>query len=77
MSFKEWKISSTIIEPVELVGEVFDLKAVVTFLDKSEEKYRRRTHVDTKSDVTIIPLTFAERLGLELEVKAIVNGSEG
>jgi len=34
-------------------------------------------HVDTKSDVTIIPLTFAERLGLELEVKAIVNSSEG
>jgi len=31
MSFKEWKISSTVIEPVELVGEVFDLKAVVIF----------------------------------------------
>ena len=31
MSFKEWKISSTVIEPVELVGEVFDLKAVAIF----------------------------------------------
>jgi len=77
MSFKEWKISSTFIEPVELVGEVFDLKAVVIFFDKSGKKYRKRMHVDTKSDVTIIPLTFAERLGIELEVKAIVNGSEG
>jgi len=77
MSFKEWKISSTVIEPVELVGEVFDLKAVVIFFDKSGEKYRKRMHVDTKSDVTIIPLTFAERLSLELEVKAIVNSSEG
>jgi hypothetical protein len=34
-------------------------------------------HVDTKSDVTIIPVSFAELLGLKLEVKAIVNGSEG
>ena len=34
-------------------------------------------HVDTKSDVTIIPLSFAELLGLKIEVKAIVNGSEG
>jgi len=31
MSFREWKISSTVIEPVDLVGEVFDLKAVVIF----------------------------------------------
>jgi hypothetical protein len=77
MSFKEWKISSTVIEPVELVGEVFDLKAVAIFFDKFEKKYRKRMHVDTKSDVTIIPLSFAELLGLKLEVKAIVNGSEG
>jgi len=31
MTFKEWKVSSTIIEPLELVGEVVDLKAVVIF----------------------------------------------
>jgi hypothetical protein len=37
MSFKEWKISSTVIEPVELIGEVFDLKAVATFFDKFEK----------------------------------------
>jgi predicted aspartyl protease len=77
MSFKEWKISSTLIEPVDLIGEVFDLKAVAIFFDKSEKKYRKRMHVDTKSDVTIIPLSFAELLGLKLEVKAIVNNSEG
>jgi len=77
MSFKEWKISSTVIEPVELVGEVFDLKAVAIFFDNFGKKYRKRMHVDTKSDVTIIPLSFAELLGLKLEVKAIVNGSEG
>lgn len=77
MSFKEWKISSTAIEPMELIGEVFDLKAVATFFDKFEKKYRKRMHVDTKSDVTIIPLSFAELLGLKLEVKAVVNGSEG
>jgi len=77
MSFKEWKISSTVIEPVELIGEVFDLKTVATFFDKFEKKYRKRMHVDTKSDVTIIPVSFAELLGLKLEVKAIVNGSEG
>jgi len=77
MSFKEWKISSTVIEPVELVGEVFGLKAVAIFFDKFEKKYRKRMHVDTKSDVTIIPLSFAELLGLKLEVKAIVSGSEG
>jgi hypothetical protein len=59
MSFKEWKISSTVIEPVELVGEVFDLKAVVIFFGKFGKKYRKRMHVDTKSDVTIIPLSFA------------------
>jgi len=34
-------------------------------------------HVDTKSDVTIIPLSFAELLSLKLDVKAVVNGSEG
>jgi predicted aspartyl protease len=77
MSFKEWKISSTVIEPVELVGEVFDLKAVAIFFDEFGRKYRKRMHVDTKSDVTIIPLSFAELLGLKFEVKAIVNGSEG
>ena len=77
MSFKEWKISSTVIEPVELVGEVFDLKAVAIFFDEFGKKYRKRMHVDTKSDVTIIPLSFAELLGLKFEVKAIVNGSEG
>jgi len=77
MSFKEWKISSTVIEPVELVGEVFDLKAVVIFFDEFGKKYRKRMHVDTKSDVTIIPLSFAELLGVKFEVKAIVNGSEG
>jgi hypothetical protein len=77
MSFKEWKISSTVIEPVELVGEVFDLKAVVIFFDKFGKKYRKRMHFDTKSDVTIIPLSFAELLGLKFEVEAIVNGSEG
>ena len=37
MNFKEWKISSTVIEPVELIGEVFDLKAVATFFDKFEK----------------------------------------
>ena len=77
MSFKEWKISSTVIEPAELVEEVFDLKAVAIFFDKFGKKYRKRMHVDTKSDVTIIPLSFAELLGLKFEVKAIVNGSEG
>ena len=77
MSFKEWKISSTVIEPMELVGEVFDLKAVAIFFDEFGKKYRKRMHVDTKSDVTIIPLSFAELLGLKFEVKAIVNGSEG
>jgi len=77
MSFKEWKISSTVIEPVELVGEVFDLKAVVIFFGKFGKKYRKRMHVDTKSDVTIIPLSFAELLGLKFEVKAIVDSSEG
>ena len=77
MSFKEWKISSTVIEPAELVGEVFDLKAVEIFFDKFGKKYRKRMHFDTKSDVTIIPLSFAELLGLKFEVKAIVNGSEG
>jgi hypothetical protein len=77
MSFKEWKISSTVIEPVELVGEVFDLKAVAIFFDEFGKKHRKRMHVDTKSDVTIIPLSFAELLGLKFEVKAIVNGSEG
>jgi len=30
MSFKERKISSTAIEPAELVGEVSDLKAIAT-----------------------------------------------
>jgi len=34
MSFKEWKFSSTVIEPVELVGEVFDLEAVAIFFDE-------------------------------------------
>jgi predicted aspartyl protease len=77
MSFKEWKISSTGIEPMELVGEVFDSKAVAIFFDEFGKKYRKRMHVDTKSDVTIIPLSFAELLGLKFEVKAIVNGSEG
>jgi len=77
MSFKEWNISSTVIEPVELVGEVFDLKAVAIFFDKFRKKYRKRMHVDTKSDVTIIPLSFAELLELKFEVKAIVNISEG
>jgi len=77
MSFKEWKISSTVIEPVELVGEVFDLKAVVIFFGEFGKKYRKRMHVDTKSDVTIVPLSFAELLGLKFEVKAIVNSSEG
>ena len=77
MSFKEWKISSTVIEPMELVGEVFDLKAVAIFFDEFGKKYRKRMHVDTKSDVTIIPLSFAEMLSLKFEVKAIVNGSEG
>ena len=77
MSFKEWKISSTVIEPAELVEEVFDLKAVAIFFDEFGKKYRKRMHVDTKSDVTIIPLSFAELLGLKFEVKAIVNGSEG
>jgi len=42
MSFKEWKISSTVIEPMELVGEVFDLKAVAIFFDKFGKKYRKR-----------------------------------
>jgi hypothetical protein len=42
MSFKEWKISSTVIEPVELIGEVFDLKAVATFFDKFEKKSRKK-----------------------------------
>jgi len=77
MSFKEWKVSSTVIEPLELVGEVVDLKAVAIFFDRLGKKYRKRMHVDTKSDVTIIPLSFAKLLGLELEVKAIVNSSEG
>jgi predicted aspartyl protease len=77
MSFKEWKFSSTVIEPMELVGEVFDLKAVAIFFDESGKKYRKRMHVDTKSDVTIIPLSFARLLGLKSEVKAEVNGSEG
>jgi hypothetical protein len=77
MSFKEWKFSSTVIEPVELVGEVFDLKAVAIFFDEFGKKYRKRMHVDTKSDVTIIPLSFARLLGLKFEVKAKVNGSEG
>ncbi len=77
MSFKEWKIYSTVIEPVEFVGEVYDLKAVAIFFDTLEKKYRKRMHVDTKSDVTIIPLSFAELLGLKFEVKAIVNGSQG
>jgi len=77
MSFKEWKFSSTVIEPVELVGEVFDLKAVAIFFDEFGKKYRKRMHVDTKSDVTIIPLSFARLLGLKFEVKAEVNGSEG
>jgi len=77
MSFKEWKIASTIIEPTELIGEVFDLKAVAIFFDTFGKKYRKRMHVDTKSDVTIIPLSFAKLLGLKLEVKAIVNSSEG
>ena len=30
-----------------------------------------------QKDVTIIPVSFAELLGLKLEVKAVVNGSEG
>jgi predicted aspartyl protease len=77
MSFKEWKISSTVIEPMELVGEVFDSKTVAIFFDEFGRKYRKRMHVDTKSDVTIIPLSFAELLGLKFEVKAIANGSEG
>jgi len=77
MSFKEWRVSSTVIEPLELVGEVVDLKAVAIFFDRLRKKYRKRMHVDTKSDVTIIPLSFAKLLGLELEVKAVVNGSEG
>jgi len=77
MSFKEWKISSTVIEPMELVGEVFDLKAVAIFFDEFGKKYRKRMHVDTKSDVTIIPLSFAEMLSLKFEVKAVVNSSEG
>jgi hypothetical protein len=77
MSFKEWKFSSTVIEPVELVGEVFDLKAVAIFFDEFGKKYRKRMHVDTKSDVTIIPLSFARMLGLKFEVKAKVNGSDG
>jgi len=77
MSFKEWKIYSTVIEPVEYVGEVYDLKAVAVFFDAFGKEYRKRMHVDTKSDVTIIPLSFAELLGLKLEVKAIVNSSQG
>ena len=44
MSFKQWKISSTVIEPVELVGEVFDLNAVVIFFGKFGKKYRKRMH---------------------------------
>jgi hypothetical protein len=63
MSFKEWKFSSTVIEPVELVGEVFDLEAVAIFFDEFGRKYRKRMHVDTKSDVTVIPLSFARLLG--------------
>lgn len=44
MSFKQWKISSTVIEPVELVGEVFDLNAVLIFFGKFGKKYRKRMH---------------------------------
>jgi len=77
MSFKQWKIASAVIEPPELIGEVFDLKAVAIFFDTSGKKYRKRMHVDTKSDVTIIPLSFAKLLSLKFEVKAIVNSSEG
>jgi len=77
MSYKEWKVSSTLIEPVELVGEVVDLKAVIIFFDSQGRKHRKRMHVDTKSDVTVIPLSFAELLGLRFEVKAVVDSSEG
>jgi len=33
--------------------------------------------MSTPKVITIIPLSFAELLGLKFEVKAIVNGSEG
>ncbi|MFQ6121199.1 MAG: hypothetical protein ACE5KE_15085 [Methanosarcinales archaeon] len=77
MKCKEWKISSTIIEPYDLVGEVVDLKAVMIFFGSDGKKYRKRVHLDTKSDVTIIPLSFAEKLGLKYEAKAVVNDSKG
>ena len=72
MNFKEWKISSTVIEPVELIGEVFDLKAVATLFDKFGKKYGKRMRVDTKSDVTIIPVSFAELLGLKLLIILLI-----
>jgi len=77
MSYKEWKVSSTLIEPVELAGEVVDLKAVIIFFDSQGRKHGKRMHVDTKSDVTVIPLSFAQLLGLRFEVKAVVDSSEG
>jgi len=77
MEFPRSIFAKMLREPVQLIGEVFGLKAIAMFFDKPGGKYRKRMHVHTKSDITIIPLTFAERLSLELEVKAIVNSSEG
>ncbi|RLF22745.1 MAG: hypothetical protein DRN15_08235 [Thermoprotei archaeon] len=79
MSMKvfSWKITYVNVEPSSLIGSVLDIRIPVTFYSKEGRGFERLCHVDTKSDITIVPSAFAKRLGYITGIRAIANGSRG